>query len=168
MRGTASSVCVKGSVDGVRTAAATVAPTTTKRHCLNICSDETMPVFPSSTWMMGTYMHVHGPQQLPASQRCMTSATGGSCKGAVYTMEQNGSVSACPTEHLIVIKLTASTTFCCTGGEVHGSLLAWKDSPVLSMSTSTNSKYWSMDQRDSTAPSAYVTKKFRAAGVRIS
>ena len=45
---------MKGSVDGVRTAAATVAPTTTKRHCLNICSEETMPVLPSSICMMGT------------------------------------------------------------------------------------------------------------------
>lgn len=29
-----------------------------------------------------------------------------------------------------------------------------------------NSKYWSMDQRDSTAWSLYETKKLRAAGVR--
>lgn len=44
----------------------------------------------------------------------------------------------------------------------------WKDSPVDSMSTSTNSKYWSMDHSDSTAPSAYDTKKLRAAGVSTS
>lgn len=35
------------------------------------------------------------------------------------------------------------------------------------MRTRTNSKYWSMDQRDSTAWSLYETKKFSAAGVRI-
>lgn len=39
---------------------------------------------------------------------------------------------------------------------------------MLSMSTNTNSKYWSMDHSDSTAPSAYDTKKLSAAGVRIS
>jgi hypothetical protein len=35
---------------------------------------------------------------------------------------------------------------------------------VESMSTSTNSKYWSMDHKDSTAPSAYDTKNLSAAG----
>jgi hypothetical protein len=47
-------------------------------------------------------------------------------------------------------------------------ILTWNDSPVDSISTSTNWKYWSMDHRDSTAPSAYDTKKLSAAGVRIS
>lgn len=47
-----------------------------------------------------------------------------------------------------------------------GSLRAWKESPVESMRTRMNSKYWSMDQRDSTAWSLYETKKLRAAGVR--
>ncbi len=46
------------------------------------------------------------------------------------------------------------------------SLPTWKERPVESMSTSTKSKYWSIDQRDSTAPSAYETKKVSAAGVR--
>lgn len=46
--------------------------------------------------------------------------------------------------------------------------LTWKERPVLSNSTSTNWKYWSMDHKDSTAPSAYSTKNLRAAGVRIS
>lgn len=63
MSGTASSVCVNGSVDGVRIAAATVAPTTTKRHCLSICSEETMPVLPSSICMMGTCRMIVDPQQ---------------------------------------------------------------------------------------------------------
>lgn len=44
----------------------------------------------------------------------------------------------------------------------------WNERPVDSISTSTNWKYWSMDQRLSTAPSAYDTKKLSAAGVRIS
>jgi len=35
---------------------------------------------------------------------------------------------------------------------------------VESRSTSTNSKYWSMDHSDSTAPSAYDTKNLSAAG----
>ena len=39
---------------------------------------------------------------------------------------------------------------------------------MLRSRTRTNSKYWSIDHRDSTAPSAKFTKKFRAAGVRIS
>ena len=30
----------------------------------------------------------------------------------------------------------------------------WKDRPVLNIRTSTNSKYWSIDHRDSTTPSA--------------
>ncbi len=56
----------------------------------------------------------------------------------------------------------------CQNAGVERDLHTWKERPVLSMSTSTNSKYWSMDHRDSTAPSAYVTKKFSAAGVKIS
>ena len=44
----------------------------------------------------------------------------------------------------------------------------WKARPVLSISTSTNSKYWSIDHSDSTAPSAYETKKVSAAGVKTS
>ena len=54
MRGTARSVCVKGSVEGVKTAAAIVAPTTTKRHWSSICFEDTRPVCPSNTWMTGT------------------------------------------------------------------------------------------------------------------
>jgi len=54
MSGTASSVCVKGSVEGVSTAAAMVAPTTTNRHWENICSELTMRSWPSMTWMTGT------------------------------------------------------------------------------------------------------------------
>ncbi len=47
-------------------------------------------------------------------------------------------------------------------------LPTWKERPVDSMSTNTNWKYWSMDHKLSTAPSAYDTKKLSAAGVRIS
>jgi hypothetical protein len=47
-------------------------------------------------------------------------------------------------------------------------LSSFFSSPVDSISTSTNSKYWSIDHRDSTAPSAYDTKKFKAAGVKTS
>lgn len=46
--------------------------------------------------------------------------------------------------------------------------LTWNERPVLSSSTSTNWKYWSMDHSDSTAPSAYSTKNLSAAGVKIS
>ena len=52
--GAASRVCVNGSVDGVRTAAAMVAPTTTYRHCESIISDVTTPVCPRSSWITGT------------------------------------------------------------------------------------------------------------------
>ena len=42
----------------------------------------------------------------------------------------------------------------------------WKLSPVEKSSTSTNSKYWSMDQSDSTASLLYPMKNLSAAGVR--
>ena len=44
MSGTASSICVKGSVLGVSTAAATTLPTTTYRQMESICADITKPV----------------------------------------------------------------------------------------------------------------------------
>ena len=44
MSGTARSICVNGSVDGVSTAAATTEPTTTYRHTESICFEETKPV----------------------------------------------------------------------------------------------------------------------------
>jgi len=75
---------VNGSVDGVSTAAAITDPTTTYRHTENIFSEDTMPVWPRSSCITGT----------------------------------------------------------------------WKDNPVLSMSTRTNSKYLSMLHKDSTTPSA--------------
>jgi len=53
--GTASSVCVNGSVDGVSTAAAMVAPTTTQRHCASMALDVTRPAWPSKTWTTGTW-----------------------------------------------------------------------------------------------------------------
>ena len=55
MSGTARSICVNGSVDGVSTAAATTEPTTTYRHTESICFEETKPVCPSRSWMTGTW-----------------------------------------------------------------------------------------------------------------
>jgi len=51
--------------------------------------------------------------------------------------------------------LSLSQTVCKDGCLLSVCLfLTWKESPVLNMSTRTNSKYWSMDQSDSTTPSA--------------
>jgi hypothetical protein len=52
--GIASRACVKGSVDGVSTAAATVEPTTTHFHTLNICCDVTIRNCPSNSCTTGT------------------------------------------------------------------------------------------------------------------
>lgn len=53
-RGAAKSIWVKGSVDGVSTAAATTAPTTTYLQIDSIWSLETKPTCPSSSCITGT------------------------------------------------------------------------------------------------------------------
>ena len=64
--GAASRSWVNGSVEGVSTAAATTAPTTTNRHWLSMSSDVTMPSWPSSTWITGTcWEHVRGGPHPP-------------------------------------------------------------------------------------------------------
>jgi hypothetical protein len=53
-KGPANNICVNGSVEGVSTAAATTAPTTTYLQIESIWSLETNPSCPSRSWITGT------------------------------------------------------------------------------------------------------------------
>ena len=57
-RGPANSICVNGSVEGVSTAAATTAPTTTNLQIESIWSPETNPTCPSNSWITGTWNRI--------------------------------------------------------------------------------------------------------------
>ena len=73
--GIAKSACVNGSVEGVRTAAATVDPTTTHFQTLNICCELTIRSCPSNSCITGTCTLQERGHVMAARRCCGTGAT---------------------------------------------------------------------------------------------